>query len=43
MGIMLGKRVASPYTVAEDEKTKVFTPAPSIAFNKLTVPPMLTR
>jgi len=43
MGIMSGKRVASPYTVAEDENTKVFTPASSIAFNKFTVPPILTR
>ena len=43
MGIMSGKRVASPYTVAEEEKTRVFTPASSIAFNRFTVPPMLTR
>jgi len=38
IGIMLGKRVASPYTVAEEEKTMLVTLWRDIAVSRHIVP-----
>lgn len=43
MGIMLGKRVASPYTVADEEKTMLETLCFVIEVRRHTVPQTLVR
>lgn len=43
IGIMLGKRVASPYTVAEDEKTMFVTLCLVMARRREILPPTFTR
>ena len=42
MGIMLGKRVASPYTVADDENTMFVTSCAFMLYSRFSVPATFT-